>query len=90
MVICPKNSFKPAKDDRLPFSFKTSHKLCSQIFSAGRDKGDLLQNSWRWMPIGDKDQLQVVDGPVDRVIIGDVGDDLHRAAALGQRSVLTS
>jgi hypothetical protein len=42
------------------------------------------------MPIGDKDQLQVVDGPVDRVIIGDVGDDLHRAAALGQRSVLTS
>jgi hypothetical protein len=77
------------KDDRLPLGFKTSHKLCSQIFNAGRDKGNLLKNT-RWKLIGDKRQLQVVDGSIDRVIIEDEGDDLHRAATLGQRSVLTS
>jgi hypothetical protein len=33
--------------------------------------------------VGDKGQLEVINDPVNHGIIGEEGDDLHRAAALG-------
>jgi len=37
----------------------------------------------QWL-LGNERQLQMVDDPIDSLIISDEGDDLHRASALGK------